>query len=463
MAGTGTVLIIAGATAVILGLRRLWWELGFLAVAFFIEFSVFLTTVTLIDRPRPSVPKLDGVPSTSSFPSGHVAAAIVLYVGLAVLISSRTRHLALKIAVWALAVALVISVGVSRVYRGLHHPLDVFAGVVLGTGAILFAILAIRAAVADSRLRTEEAIDASAFARERGPRMTSVAVLAHTGKSLGGGLVEFAACSRMKGSRIPSGTRCRRAGKHRRRFRLHWKRVRTCCSSGAATGWSNAASTRSAATCLPCDARGTANLLAKNLGIPKDISKAVRIGLHGARRKLDTGVINGERFAVMAGVGIDAMMIHDADSGLKDRVGRVGYIVTGAKHLRDPQTRMHVKVEGAHWFKGKASCVLFGNVGKVLGGMTVFPDASPDDGALEIGVVTAKGVMEWGRALGRTMLGDQMVHRSSGQRRGSRSISVSIGRSRTRSMGATAQRRSDSGFRSSGLGVHLCTRERGGS
>jgi diacylglycerol kinase family enzyme len=117
-------------------------------------------------------------------------------------------------------------------------------------------------------------------------------------------------------------------------------------------------------------------------------------------------VINGERFAVMAGVGIDAMMIRDADSGLKDRVGRVGYIVTGAKHLRDRQTRMDVKVEGAHWFKGKASCVLFGNVGKVLGGMTVFPDALPDDGALEVGVVTAKGVVEWGRALGRTMLGD---------------------------------------------------------
>ena len=135
LAGTGTVLIIAGATAVILAFRRLWWELGFLAATFFIEFSVFLTTVTLIDRPRPSVPKLDGVPSTSSFPSGHAAAAIALYVGLAVLISSRTRHLALKIAVWALAVALVISVGISRVYRGLHHPIDVFAGVVLGTGA----------------------------------------------------------------------------------------------------------------------------------------------------------------------------------------------------------------------------------------------------------------------------------------------------------------------------------------
>ena len=164
MAGTGTILVVAGATAAILAFRHLWRELGFLASAFFIEFSVFLTTVTLIERPRPSVPKLDGVPSTSSFPSGHVAAAIVLYVGLAILISSRTRNLAIRITVWAVAVTIVVSVGISRVYRGLHHPIDVFAGVVLGIGAILFAILAIRAAVADSRLRTEEAIDAPAFA-----------------------------------------------------------------------------------------------------------------------------------------------------------------------------------------------------------------------------------------------------------------------------------------------------------
>jgi membrane-associated phospholipid phosphatase len=159
LAGTGTVLAIAGATAVILAIRRLWREIGFLVVVFFIEFSVFLTTVMLIDRPRPSVPKLDVVPSTSSFPSGHVAAAIVLYVGLAILISSHTRHAAIRVLVWVIAVTFVIGVGISRVYRGLHHPIDVFAGVILGIGAILFAILAIRSADAASRLRAETKID----------------------------------------------------------------------------------------------------------------------------------------------------------------------------------------------------------------------------------------------------------------------------------------------------------------
>jgi undecaprenyl-diphosphatase len=159
LAGTGTVLIIAGATAVILAIRRLWREVGFLLIAFFIEFSVFLTTVLLIGRPRPTVAKLDGVPATSSFPSGHVAAAIVLYVGLAILSSSRSRHAVLRVVVWAIAVTFVLGVGVSRVYRGLHHPTDVFAGVILGVGALLFATLAIRAADAASHQRSEPRID----------------------------------------------------------------------------------------------------------------------------------------------------------------------------------------------------------------------------------------------------------------------------------------------------------------
>ena len=52
-----------------------------------------------------------------------------------------------------------------------------------------------------------------------------------------------------------------------------------------------------------------------------------------------------------------------------------------------------------------ASCILVGNVGKLFGGVEVFEDAQPDDGELELGVVTAEGLLEWARALARTAVG----------------------------------------------------------
>ena len=151
---------------------------------------------------------------------------------------------------------------------------------------------------------------------------------------------------------------------------------------------------------------GTANLFATNLGIPSDIEAAVDVGLHGARRRVDLGRFNGERFAVMAGAGFDAAMIRDASNGsLKERLGRVAYVWTGSENLRSKPFRANIEVDGANWYKGKASCILLGNVGKLVGGVEAFEDARPDDGRLELGVVTAEGLLEWGRMIARAAVG----------------------------------------------------------
>ena len=150
---------------------------------------------------------------------------------------------------------------------------------------------------------------------------------------------------------------------------------------------------------------GTANLFASNLGIPHDLAEAVRIGFAGRRQTLDVGVVNGERFAVMAGTGVDALMIRDADAGLKDRLGRFGYVITGVKAARHQPVRARVEVDGRRWFKGEASAVLVGNMGDVIGGIAAFPEARSDDGRLNVGVVTADGLLDWARVLGKTAVG----------------------------------------------------------
>jgi YegS/Rv2252/BmrU family lipid kinase len=166
------------------------------------------------------------------------------------------------------------------------------------------------------------------------------------------------------------------------------------------------AGTDTAVAILPA---GTSNLLAANLKVPQQLAEAVQIGLHGDRRRLDTGSVNGERFTVIAGAGFDARMIADADRGIKDKLGRAAYVVTGIKNLATRRVRATVEVDGTPFYKGKVSCVLVANVSKTLGGVKAFPQARPDDGRLELGVVTAQNPVQWARTFTRLARGQAAV------------------------------------------------------
>lgn len=150
---------------------------------------------------------------------------------------------------------------------------------------------------------------------------------------------------------------------------------------------------------------GTANLLAMNLQIPVTLNEAVDVGLHGQLRRLDVGVMNSERFAVMAGVGFDAVAMHKASKKLKEHIGRLAYVWTAARASTTDTRRVRVKVDGKTWFKGDASCVLFGQVSTLPGGLVLFPDARVDDGLLEIGVVTAATPLQWAGVFARAVTG----------------------------------------------------------
>jgi len=234
-----------------------------------------------------------------------------------------------------------------------------------------------------------------------------VAVVAHAGKTLGGGLPELRRVLEAQGVDDPlwyevpksrkAPAQLKRALAEGAELVFAWGgdgMVQRCVDALAGTSVSLAV--------IPA---GTANLFATNLEIPADIEAAVAVGLRGARRKIDVGRFNGERFAVMAGAGFDALMIRGADGGLKTRLGRAAYIWTGSESLRAKPFRAAIEVDGAPWYQGKASCILLGNVGKLFGGLEVFEDARYDDGKLEVGVVTAEGLMQWGRMLARAVVG----------------------------------------------------------
>jgi len=234
-----------------------------------------------------------------------------------------------------------------------------------------------------------------------------VAVIAHRKKSLGGGLPEL---RRVLEERGLEDVYWREVGKSK----FAPEEVRKALKEGIELifVWGGDGMVqRSIDTMAGTDATlaiipaGTANLLATNMGIPKEIEEAVAIGLSGNVRRIDVGRLNGECFAVMAGAGFDAQMIGDADGGLKDRFGRLAYVWTGAKHLREKPFRAQIRVDGARWYDGDASCILLGNVGKLFGGVEAFEDAHPDDGVLELGVVSADGVREWAGTVARAVVG----------------------------------------------------------
>jgi undecaprenyl-diphosphatase len=147
---------IAAVICAVLALRRRWREAAMLVLALVLELVVFLSVTWIVDRPRPDVVRLDATPSTASFPSGHTAAATVLFAGLAIIITCCTRNTAIRVAFFVLAIAVAVLIGFARVYRGMHHPSDVIVGAVLGAGSLLVAVLTVRASAPRRVKRTGE-------------------------------------------------------------------------------------------------------------------------------------------------------------------------------------------------------------------------------------------------------------------------------------------------------------------
>jgi membrane-associated phospholipid phosphatase len=144
VADTLGVVVVAAVVTVVLLVRR-WGRFALLLIiGLAIELAAFLSTTYLVARPRPHVQHLGSTPSTFSWPSGHAAATLVLYGGIALLVMMATPKLFPRMVAWIVAVALTLSVAVSRIYRGEHHPTDTMAGVVLGVGALWAAVLVIR-------------------------------------------------------------------------------------------------------------------------------------------------------------------------------------------------------------------------------------------------------------------------------------------------------------------------------
>jgi membrane-associated phospholipid phosphatase len=151
-----TITVIAVGAVMFVSARLAWkrWRESLFVLAVLVgEVSTFVGVTALVDRNRPPVRQLDAAPATSSFPSGHTAAAVALYGAIALLASERVRSRALVWIAVAAAVLIPVAVAGARMYRGMHFLTDVVAGAALGAVWLVISALGIRLGVIHSSLR----------------------------------------------------------------------------------------------------------------------------------------------------------------------------------------------------------------------------------------------------------------------------------------------------------------------
>lgn len=146
LAGGVVLPIVVGVTLVVFAVLRRWRIAVFILAALLVESATYKVTTIFVHRHRPQVPRLESLDVNASYPSGHTAASIAVYVGLVLLVTSRVKNRSFRVVCWTIAVAIPPFVAVARLYRGMHHPLDVVAGGLIGIAALIVVVFAERAA-----------------------------------------------------------------------------------------------------------------------------------------------------------------------------------------------------------------------------------------------------------------------------------------------------------------------------
>lgn len=168
--------------------------------------------------------------------------------------------------------------------------------------------------------------------------------------------------------------------------------VRRCAGAVAGTG-----------APLAIVPRGTGNLFARALGLPARLDEAFAVGFEGRDHWVDLGCADGQTFAAMAGIGIDAAVVGSTPRMFKDHLGWMGYALAALPQLGHSPHEMLVRIEGREPVTTRAQCVVVGNVGIMPGGFGIFPGARMDDGLLDVGVLYPKSVLGWA-LMARTMV-----------------------------------------------------------
>jgi undecaprenyl-diphosphatase len=132
LGSTSVLVILVGAVVGFLAVSRLRHAAAMILLSVLLGVLLSNSLKWGFARPRPDLVPRDIVIYTASFPSGHTTLSAVVYLTLGALLCRTQSSIVVKAYILAVAAFLTASIGVSRVYLGVHWPTDVIAGWLIG-------------------------------------------------------------------------------------------------------------------------------------------------------------------------------------------------------------------------------------------------------------------------------------------------------------------------------------------
>jgi diacylglycerol kinase (ATP) len=382
----------------------------------------------LVARPRPAR-ALDLLTTQgSAYPAAHLVSASITAIGVGAVFAVTRRSVRARFLWEAGASAVVLLVAVDRWLLGAHHVSDLIGGLLLGGTVAVLSLVITGVRVPVPHDLVTEMVRSRQQGEPDGPSRRA-AVIVNPSKVLDWVTfrrqVEYELQQRGWGHPLWLETTVDDPGRAMTRQAVDAGvdlvlgaggdgTIRVICSELAGTG-------------IPFGLipSGTGNLLARNIGIPLDRAAALEVALDGVDKGVDLVEIRvdggpPDHFAVMGGIGLDAVIMEGTNPDLKKAVGSAAYFVSAARNANHPALHTTIQVDDDPPLRRKAHVIVVGNVGYLQANIPLIPDAKYDDGLLDVMVASPRTATDWvrltTRVLTRQRRSDEQLDRITGRK-----------------------------------------------
>jgi len=380
---------LAGVAAFWAARRRLLAASATIVLTGVVTYSITTVLKALVQRPRMDGPWSYLISQQGwSFPSGHVSAWTAITIAMVTLMRVAGAR---SSAVWAwrlVGIGSVLIVATSRLVLHAHFVTDVIGGLLLGLFVAALSNLL---------------CDVNTVGQRRRLRGGRVAVILNPVKIVDLTLFQQMLESALKRHGWASATYLPTTvddpGRAMARQAVEQQVDLVLVAGGDGTVRVALGALSGSGIPTAIIPSGTANLLAQNLGIPFDVSRALTLALRGEVLPLDLiRVTSPERpelveyAAVLAGIGADAAVISTTNEELKRQIGTAAYVVAALNQIKTHPMDVHVTIDDGEPVQRSASMVSIGNVGDLQPGLTLLPGASASDGKLDVLVASPRHI-----------------------------------------------------------------------